>query len=60
MGYYYFMSLSSKTIEDFKRIYKEEFGIELTDSESQKYANNLVRYFELLIRVDNKTRKIKK
>jgi len=54
------MSLSSKTIEDFKRIYKEEFGIELTDSEAQEYANNLVRYFELLIKVDNKARKIKK
>lgn len=60
MGYYYFMSLSSKTIEDFKRVYKEEFGIELTDSEAQKHSNNLVKYFELLIRVDNKTRKIKK
>lgn len=54
------MSLSTKAIEDFMRIYKEEFGIELTDSEAHEYATNLIKYFEILIKIDKRTTKAKK
>lgn len=57
IGYYYFMPLSIKKIEEFKQIYKEEFGIELTNA--QEYATNLLRYFELLLKIDKKSIKSK-
>jgi len=59
MGYYYFMPLSPKSIEEFKKIYKEEFGVELTNLEAEESAIKLVKYFELLMRIDKRLTKPK-
>ncbi|MEK7663879.1 MAG: hypothetical protein AAB340_00290 [Patescibacteria group bacterium] len=38
--------LPKKAIEEFKRIYKKNYGIELTNEEAIKRANNLVALYE--------------
>jgi len=42
------MTLSQKSIEEFKEIYKEEKGKELNDAEASEAAHNLVNFVELL------------
>jgi len=44
------MRLSSKAIEEFKQIYKEEFGEELSDAQAQETALRVLRIFRLLLR----------
>ena len=44
------MRLSSKAIADFKRIYKEEFGEDLTDDKAEECAFQLLSLFDLLFR----------
>lgn len=40
--------LSREAIEEFKAIYKEEFGEILTDDEVQEIAMRLLRFFGIL------------
>jgi hypothetical protein len=40
--------LSREAIEEFKRIYQEEFGTELSDDEVQEIAIRLLRFFGIL------------
>ena len=40
--------LSRQAIEEFKAIYKEEFGQDLSDGEVQEIALNLLRFFGML------------
>lgn len=40
--------LSREAIEEFKAIYQEEFGTQLTDDEVQEIALRLLRFFGLL------------
>ena len=40
--------LSREAIEEFKTIYKEEFGETLTDDEVQEIAMRLLRFFGIL------------
>jgi len=42
------MEVSPERIQEFKDIYKKEYGKELTDAEASEAANNLVNFFELL------------
>ncbi|MFH1909785.1 MAG: hypothetical protein ABIJ72_01145 [bacterium] len=42
------MTLPPKAIEEFKEIYKKEYGKELSDVEASESANNLVGLFKLL------------
>lgn len=44
------MRLSSKAIEEFKQIYTEEFGEELSDAQAQETALRVLRIFRLLLR----------
>ena len=44
------MHLSAKAIEEFKEIYKEEFGEELSDTQAQETALRVLRIFRLLLR----------
>jgi hypothetical protein len=44
------MRLSSKAIEEFKQIYQEEFGEELSDAQAQETALRVLRIFRLLLR----------
>lgn len=42
------MGLPEKSIEEFKEIYKKEYGKELNDAEASEAANNLVNFYKLL------------
>ena len=42
--------LSRQAIDEFKTIYQEEFGRELSDDEVQEIAFRLLRFFGILVR----------
>lgn len=50
------MALSDKSIQEFKEIFRKEYGKEYTDSEAREAAENLVGFFELLIKVDQRNK----
>ena len=42
--------LSREAIDEFKAIYQDEFGRELSDDEVQEIAVRLLRFFGILVR----------
>ena len=42
--------LSREAIDEFKAIYKEEFGEELSDGQVQEIAIRLLRFFGILVK----------
>ena len=40
--------LSTQAINEFKQLYKTEFGIELTQKETANRANNFIKLYGLL------------
>lgn len=38
--------LPKKAVEEFKRVYKKSYNIELSDEEAEIKANNLVRLYQ--------------
>ncbi|MCL4353462.1 hypothetical protein M1615_03300 [Patescibacteria group bacterium] len=53
------MQLSDESIQEFKEIFKKEYGKEYTDSEAREAAKNLVGFFDLLIKVDQRNKQNK-
>jgi len=53
------MQLSKQTIEEFKVIYKEEFGEKIDDKKAYELAANLLRLFKIIYRPIPKQRKKK-
>jgi hypothetical protein len=45
-------ALSQKAIDEFKAIYQEEFGEEISDDEAQKMGLGLLRLLKLLLSSD--------
>lgn len=43
------MTLSQKSIDEYKEIFKKEYGKELTDAEAYESAHNLVNFFKILM-----------
>lgn len=50
------MKLSKEALTEFKQIYKEEYGIELTDSEALDKAITLLRLFKAIYKPINNTK----
>ncbi|MCJ7805005.1 hypothetical protein MUP35_04735 [Patescibacteria group bacterium] len=46
--------LSDKAILEYKEIFKKEFGQDLTDAEAQEQGERLIKFFEILIKIDQK------
>ena len=46
------MNLPREAIEEFKEIYKKEFGEELPDDETSQKANNLIELFQIIAEVE--------
>lgn len=44
------MQIDSESIEEFKRIYRKEFGEKISDEEAQEMAQRLLILYELLAR----------
>jgi len=42
------MKLDREDIEEFKRIYREEFGEELSDAEAERRARQLLTFYEII------------
>jgi len=42
------MSLSQKSIDEYKKIFKEEYGQDLSDAEAREQGGRLVDFFEIL------------
>lgn len=54
--------LSKQAIEEYRKIFKEEFGQDITEAEAEEQGTRLLKFFEILIKVDqrSKTKSIKK
>ncbi len=48
------MEISPESVQDFKRIFQEQYGVKMNDEDSRESAQNLVDLFELLIKVDRR------
>lgn len=44
--------LSQKLIDEFKQLFKKKYGVNYTDEEAREAANNLVGFFEILLKID--------
>ena len=44
--------LSKERILEFQRVFKEEYGKELSFAEASETASNLVGFFDLLLKID--------
>jgi len=49
--------LSKESVESFQRLFKEHYAEDMTYEEAREAGENLVRYFELLIELDRKSKK---
>ena len=48
--------LSDKAIQEYKDVFKKEFGQDLTDKEAREQGERLVKFFEILIKIDQKSK----
>lgn len=46
--------ISRETVESFKQLFKEEYGVEYTDQEAWEASHNLLGAFEWLLKEDRK------
>ena len=44
--------LSKQAIEEYQKIFKEEFGQEITIAEAEEQGTRLLKFFEILIKID--------
>lgn len=44
------MQLNQETIEEFKKIYQEEFGESISDAEALEMSQRLISLFEIIYR----------
>lgn len=49
--------ISQKAITDFQRIWKEEFNENLSDGEAEQHGTRLLKFFETLIKIDQRKSK---
>lgn len=48
------MQISEETVKRFQRIFEEDYGRKLTKKEAFEAANNLLGFFDLLLKVDRR------
>jgi len=46
------VNLSKERILEWQKIFKEEYGKEMSFAEASESANNLVGFFDLLLKID--------
>lgn len=49
--------LSDKAIQEYKEIFKNEYGQDLTDAEAREQGERLLKFFEILLKIDQKVNK---
>ena len=50
------MKLSKKALNDFKRIYKEQYGEDITDKKADEMGWQLLQLYELVMKVPKSKR----
>ena len=50
------VQLSSETVQEFKKLFKEEYGVEYSDAEAWEAAHNLVGFYDLLLKIDQRNK----
>ncbi len=50
------MGLSKKAIEEFKKIYSQEFEEEISDEKAKELGENLINLFKIIYRPISKSR----
>ncbi len=48
--------ISPQRVQELKKIFKEDYKVELTDEEAQDAGQKLVDYFSILIEIDRKAK----
>lgn len=48
------MQLSPQAIQEFKQIYREEYGKEISDDEAREAGTRLVRVFKVICEVETR------
>ncbi len=46
--------ITPETVENFKQMFKREYGVEYSDQEAWEAAHNLIGFFDLLLKVDRR------
>ena len=46
--------ITPETVENFKQMFKKEYGVEYSDQEAWEAAHNLIGFFDLLLKVDRR------
>ena len=49
--------ITPETVASFKKMFKEKYGVEYSDSEAWEVTNNLIGAFEWIIKKDKKQNK---
>lgn len=44
------MQLSNEAIQDFKRIYKKEYGKDISDEEANELGLNFLNFFKIILK----------
>lgn len=52
--------LSKQAIEEYQKIFKKEFGQGITTAEAEEQRTRLLKFFELLIKIDRKQKQTSK
>jgi len=51
------MNISQERLNEFKVLMKKHYGVKLTQEEAYESASRLLRFYELLLEIDQKTKK---
>ncbi len=46
--------ITPETVENFKRMFKREYGVEYSDQEAWEATHNFIGFFDLLLKVDQR------
>lgn len=50
------MQFSDDSLEEFQRIWKQDYGKEITKEEAREYKESLVNYFRILMEMDRRSK----
>ena len=46
--------LSNEAIEEYRKLYKQEYGKEISYSEASEQGNRILNFFEILMQIDQR------
>lgn len=49
--------ISPETVANFKAMFKKEYGVEYSDEDAWEATHNLLSFFELLMKIDQRIRR---